>query len=235
MASMGVITALLLTATLVCVVLVAGLSRVRVLVWAVLGAVVPLLPMAYLLNRFIRAPFFDYLGTQANLPPFLGADLPWWFLGLWWLFPPLLEEWVKALVLLFPPARQLLQEKRSAFLAGVLAGLAFALGETAYVHWATPDPSVVILAGYAAERVAFTLLHAALTARVAVGLAQGGGQALRVFLGAAGLHALAVLGIVLMQIGWLEPLAALIALWVGALIAAGWSAWLARRLFRETV
>ncbi len=232
---MGMITALLLTATLVSVVLVAALSRVRVLVWAVLGVVVPLLPMAYLLNRFIRMPFFDNLGTQANLPPFLSADLPWWFLGLWWLFSPLLEEWLKALVLLFPPARQLLYEEHSAFLAGTLAGLAFALGETAYVHWATPDPSAVNLAGYAAERVVFTLLHAALTARVAVGLAQGGGRAMRAFLGAVGLHALAVLGIVLMQIGWLEPLVALIALWVGALIAAGWSGWRARRLFSEMV
>lgn len=233
MTSMGVVTALLLTGTLAGMVLLAGLSRLRTRVWSTAGAVLPLLPMAYLLNRFIRAPFFDYLGTQANLPPFLDLEMPWWFLGLWWLFPPLLEEWTKALVFLFPPASRLLQDARPAFLGGMLAGLAYALGETVYVHWATPDPSVVNLAGYAAERAAFTLLHGALTAQVALGLARGRGGALRAFLAAAGLHALAILGIVLMQVGLIEPLAALIALWAGTLLALGWGFWQARRLFRE--
>ncbi|WP_322508731.1 hypothetical protein [Anaerolinea sp.] len=233
MISMGVVTALLLIGTLAGLVTLVALSRLRMQVGPAMGVILPLLPMAYLLNRFIRAPFFEYLGTQANLPPFLDLEMPWWFLGLWWLFPPMLEEWAKALSLLFPPASRLLQDARAAFLGGILAGLAYALGETVYVHWATPDPSAVNLAGYAAERAAFTLLHGALTAQVALGLARGRGSALRAFLAAAGLHALAILGIVLMQVGLIEPLAALIALWVGTFLALGWGIWQARRLFRK--
>lgn len=130
---------------------------------------------------------------------------PIWFLAIANLIAPLTEEAIKLLPVIFSKIRKSLQEKRQAFVYGMLLGTGFGIGEVWYLAYALTlsKPEVVSgpflsLIGFFSERIAAVLIHGLLTTIVLLGFKR---NFLKSYFVAVGFHYLVNVGPALYQKG----------------------------------
>ncbi len=180
-------------------------GRTRRFLWLV----VPALPLSWIVNNYVKASVALVIGQTAGIPQRLGLARPVWFTFVLFMLTPVLEELTKAIPLLLPWARRLMQDAYAAFWTGMTLGLGFGLGEIFFVAWAdahVPAYAALpwyMLTGFLSERVMVCFAHGVMTSIFMLGLHRGGAWAAAGYLGAVSLHALLNAGPMLFQLGML--------------------------------
>lgn len=170
--------------------------------WPFLAAA---LPLGLLATPLSEGASWKMFSATIGIPNWRRGPL-WGVLFLHF-FPAVLKEAVKGLLLAVPAWRGWRESGRRALFAGFALGMGFGIGEMWYQAWrlgqgallSSGEPFWRLLGGFGAQALLSTFFHAVASALLSWGAYLGywwwG------YLGAAGLHALARLGTLLVQWG----------------------------------
>jgi len=194
------------------------------------------LPLTWIMNLGLKPTAALLLGRITNIPPGQGlSNLPAWFLFSLFMLTPILEELIKVTPLLVPRVSRLIEDRASAFWAGLALGISFGVGEAAFVAYGVaqiPEYASLpwyALTGYASERFMICLWHGVMTSIFVMGLQRGGGWRVIGYLGAVALHALGNAAPMLAGLGYIPSWVASVSI-TGIFILA---AYLFERLRRQ--
>lgn len=177
-------------------------------------AAVVALPLSAAVNLLVKGPIGRGLAGAAGDQPSIRPDTALWLVAALFLLAPVFEEAVKLAPLALRRVRRRAADLQGALWTGMAIGVGFGLGEAAYLAWRlgrSPDYADEpwwAFTGFFTERLSACFVHGVLTAIVVTGLARGGRSALLGYLTAAGLHAVANLGPLLVGLELLQPAAA---------------------------
>lgn len=170
-------------------------------------------PLSAVINLSIKKQIGLTMCSLFNLD---GSPKFWpiWFLAIANLIAPLTEEAIKLLPVIFSEIRKSLQEKRQAFVYGMLLGTGFGIGEVWYLAYALTisKPELVSgpflnLIGFFSERIAAVIIHGLLTTIVLLGFNR---NFLKSYFIAVGFHYLVNIGPALYQKGLVSVILATI-------------------------
>lgn len=161
-------------------------------------------PLSALVNLSIKKQIGSTLCSVFNLSE-TPKLWPLWFLAIANFIAPLTEEAIKLLPVIFSETRKSLQEKRPAFVYGMLLGTGFGIGEVWYLAYALTlsKPELVSgpflnLIGFFSERITAVIIHGLLTTIVMLGFNR---NFLKSYFIAVGFHYLVNVGPALYQKG----------------------------------
>lgn len=170
------------------------------------GLIIAGLPLSLIVNRLVKVPLINGIGSLAGSPLQLGPQMPVWFIILIWLAAPIFEEAIKVVPLAIPAFRKFQHGDMDALCAGLALGLGFGMGEAAYLAYGIAQSPAYnqlpwyMFTGFAIERFIVTFGHGLMTSFTILGFHFGGKRAVSGYLAAVGLHALINLGPILMAI-----------------------------------
>lgn len=163
------------------------------------------LPLSAVVNLVVKRPVGTAVADGAGIDLEAATSAPWWFIAFLLLLPPVSEELVKVLPLVWDRARCLVTDGESALWTGAALGIGFGLGEAGYVAFGvaqSPDYSHLpwyAFTGFFYERLAVCYGHGVMTAIAVVGMRRGARWGLIGLSAAMGLHVLGNLGAFLLQ------------------------------------
>jgi hypothetical protein len=197
------------------------------------------LPLSAIVNLLVKAPLITAVSRAGGITSGL-SEAPVWFVVFFAFVPPVTEELIKVVPLLFPPARRLLDRGLGAFSTGMALGIGFGLGEAIYLAYNVSNSFMYagmpwyVFTGFLFERFTVTFMHGVITAVFVIGLARGGWRVFAGFLAAVFLHLLLNLPIILQIRGLISPTGMGIAFQVTLLAFAGLFALLYRTARRSS-
>src|SRR5512146_849127 len=127
------------------------------------------LPLSAIANFLLKPQAIIAVGRAAQVQPGLGLAAPVWFLAFQVLITPLVEEPLKVVPLLLPPARRMVTSRASALWVGWVLGISFGLGEALFTAYGVAQNGAYdflpwyAFTGFLNERIMTCFAHGVMT------------------------------------------------------------------------